>query len=729
MAEIIEKFRVDCNGVIQDVPVCYQHLANKPEFKTINGKKIFLTTGDTETDLQLATNMQVQQAMAAAATAQSEADTLSGTVTTINNRVEEIEGRVESLEAGGGGSGGITVDATMSDTSANPVQNKVVKAYVDGKEAALESSKQAKLVSGSNIKTVGGISLLGSGNIAFPSDYYTKSQTYTKGEIDTKIASAGSGGTIDLSNYFTKTESNSRFALKDHNHEYATKAGSSNAYLGVETDYDETGIPTYTPVYAEYNTPVKLATVNDFANYYTKGQTYTQGEVNDAIDGKVNQKQDKLVSGTNIKTINNQSILGNGNIPFPSDYYTKSQTYTRTEIDSKIASAGSGGTTDLSNYVDLTNNQTITGTKVFKNIYVTGSLFDKDASAGVTGNFLTPSNNGLIWTSIYNYCYSKDAMDDLLYYKQNTLVSGTNIKTINGQSILGSGNITISSGSSPDLSDYYTKGEVDEKIAEISDDVSYIYEPITSEITLEAVDSMDCKPLYVKVEGTIPDGDKVSLGTFSGEYDIYLWSDNRVEVVSVMDLRQATTIETGILEIKFDALMDDGIIQPNWANQAYFVERIEEETKAPLGKDYGYTVRLERDDVEIDVNKVYSLNAIEWDHQLMPSFVLTDNGNPLEMDKIYTLKVLNFLTPQYTQEDYIDIAALFKIKLESGSTGAGTGEGRTFAWSSENAEMLDVGNCRLQSGFDISGVVEITFWTDDTASCYVLLSPFATAEW
>lgn len=728
MAEIIEKFRVDCNGVIQDVPVCYQHLANKPEFKMINGKKIFLTTGDTETNLQLATNTQVNQAMAAAATAQSEVDTLSGRVTTIGNKVEEIEGRVESLEAGGGGGGSITVDSVISDTSTNPVQNKIVKKYVDQEITTLTTSKQNKLISGTNIKTVGGTSILGNGNIPFPSDYYTKSQTYTKGEIDTKIANAGSGGTINLDNYYTIDQVDSKFATKGHNHTYAGRAGSMNAYITVDMELDEASIPTYTPVYVEYDTPVKLATVNDFANYYKKGETYSKNEVNDIRDGLQNNKQDKLVSGTNIKTINGNSILGSGNITI----------------------SGGGSTQDLSNYVDLTSNQTITGTKNLKNIYITGYLYDADASAGETGNFLTPSGNSVKWTSIYNYCYGKDAMDELLDNKQNTLVSGTNIKTINGNSILGSGNITISGGGADttelegrvtELENFTAYAEnnyayktdvedlIDEKIAEISGDISYIYEPITSEITLEAVDNMDCKPLYIKVEGTIPNGDKVSLGTFSGEYDIYLWSDNRVEVVSVMDLRQATTIETGILEIKFDALMDDGIIQPNWANQAYFVERIEEETKAPLGKDYGYTVRLERDDVEIDVNKVYSLNAIEWDHQLMPSFVLTDNGNPLEMDKIYTLKVLNFLTPQYTQEDYIDIAALFKIKLESGSTGAGTGEGRTFAWSSENAEMLDVGNCRLQSGFDISGVVEITFWTDDTASCYVLLSPFATAEW
>lgn len=35
-----------------------------------------------------------------------------------------------------GGSGSVTVDASMSDTSTNPVQNKIVKAYVDSKTAA-----------------------------------------------------------------------------------------------------------------------------------------------------------------------------------------------------------------------------------------------------------------------------------------------------------------------------------------------------------------------------------------------------------------------------------------------------------------------------------------------------------------------------------------------------------------------------------------------------------------
>lgn len=44
------------------------------------------------------------------------------------------------------------------------------------------------------------------------------------------------------------------------------------------------------------------------------------------------------------------------------------------------------------------------------------------------------------WTRIKNY------IDTYLGTKQNTLVSGTNIKTINNKTILGSGNVSIGDG-------------------------------------------------------------------------------------------------------------------------------------------------------------------------------------------------------------------------------------------------------------------------------------------
>lgn len=48
--------------------------------------------------------------------------------------------------------------------------------------------------------------------------------------------------------------------------------------------------------------------------------------------------------------------------------------------------------------------------------------------------------------SVGGNVYTKDEVDALLLEKQDTLVSGTNIKTINNQSILGSGNINIQGG-------------------------------------------------------------------------------------------------------------------------------------------------------------------------------------------------------------------------------------------------------------------------------------------
>ena len=51
------------------------------------------------------------------------------------------------------------------------------------------------------------------------------------------------------------------------------------------------------------------AKIPDMTNYYTKAQT----------DSRIADKQDTLVSGSNIKTVNNISLLGSGNIDVGSD--------------------------------------------------------------------------------------------------------------------------------------------------------------------------------------------------------------------------------------------------------------------------------------------------------------------------------------------------------------------------------------------------------------------------
>ena len=107
----------------------------------------------------------------------------------------------------------------------------------------------------------------------------------------------------------------------------------------------------------------------------------------ESVETAMNDKQDLLVSGTNIKTINNQSILGEGNLEISGDVDLTNY-YTKPEADGKFA--------------------TITG-------------FNEQAA---------------------DISALQTAMDG----KQATLVSGENIKTINSESILGNGDIQINAG-------------------------------------------------------------------------------------------------------------------------------------------------------------------------------------------------------------------------------------------------------------------------------------------
>ena len=254
-------------------------------------------------------------------------------------------------------------------------------------------NKQDKLVSGTNIKTINGTSILGSGNIAI----------------------TGEGGSIDTSSFATKTE----------------------------------------------------------------------------VNTNLSKKQDKLVSGTNIKTINGQSLLGNGNIEITGGSTESPGTETvETDMLSLMtygkaveqnAEQGTvGSIVDNAtcwatvNPVSVTEGQeytlTMDGTWMWVFTYDDSDNFVSSLTTGSEGNpqtfTFTPDTSNIRFgcydaNRALTYCTltttrttgggidtSKFATKADLAKKQNLLVSGTNIKTINGMSMLGSGNISISSGSS-----------------------------------------------------------------------------------------------------------------------------------------------------------------------------------------------------------------------------------------------------------------------------------------
>ncbi len=79
------------------------------------------------------------------------------------------------------------------------------------------------------------------------------------------------------------------------------------------------------------------------------------------------------------------------------------------------------------------------------NSNITGSL---NVSAGITGSLLGTASYATqalstSWGSIAGTLSNQTDLSSSLASKQSTLISGTNIKTINSQSLLGSGNLSV----------------------------------------------------------------------------------------------------------------------------------------------------------------------------------------------------------------------------------------------------------------------------------------------
>ena len=173
-----------------------------------------------------------------------------------------------------------------------------------------------------------------------------------------------------------------------------------------------------------------------------------------ATTASVNNKQDKLTSGSNIKTINNASVLGSGNISVQPTLVsgTNIKTINGNSLlgsgDITIEGGGNG------NIVELTQSEYNSITPEDDTLYV---ITDAPAvEIPDTENFVDKDT----------LTYEIDAINITINTKQDKLTSGTNIKTINGNSLLGSGNIIIEGGST-DLSNYYTKNEVDNIVGDI----------------------------------------------------------------------------------------------------------------------------------------------------------------------------------------------------------------------------------------------------------------------
>lgn len=167
---------------------------------------------------------------------------------------------------------------------------------------------------------------------------------------------------------------------------------------------------------------------------WATGDKITSTKMNHLEQG-VADAQEKLVSGTNIKTVNNQSLLGAGNITISGGGAVNSvngQTGT-VVLDAEDVGALPDSTTiptQLSQLSDDSAHRLVTDS-------------EKSTWNG-KGTYSKPST-GIPKTDLASAVQTSLGKAD---NAQPLLVSGTTIKTINGTSLLGSGNIDVSGGGS-----------------------------------------------------------------------------------------------------------------------------------------------------------------------------------------------------------------------------------------------------------------------------------------
>lgn len=250
---------------------------------------------------------------------------------------------------------------------------------------------------------------------------------------------------------------------------------------------DITGKPEFAEVATsgDYNDLTNKPTIPDVSNLATKAEiadmeTRSHAEATYATKQQVANKQDQLVSGTNIKTVNGQPLLGNGNIQIEGggtiNCDSELSTTSENPVQNKVITNAINGKQDAGDYAlksEIPDVSTLaTKEELAAKLDTATYNVDKPTFAlkteipNISGLATKTELSGKLDTATYNsekasfetkenaaatYQVKGDyATTAQLNSKQDTLVPGTNIKTINGNSLLGKGDVTIQGGGTVD---------------------------------------------------------------------------------------------------------------------------------------------------------------------------------------------------------------------------------------------------------------------------------------
>lgn len=241
---------------------------------------------------------------------------------------------------------------------------------------------------------------------------------------------------------YTKTQwVNNQAPALDADHLNHIEQGIKDAHDGLDGKADAADIPT------------KVSDLQNDAGYTSNQGTLTGITMNGSSKGTsgnvdlgtvltqhqdISGKQDTLVSGTNIKTINGSSLLGPGNIV--------------------IEGGGGGGSENIAAEYSASATYAVGDYCIYDGQLYRCTTAIATAEAWTAAHWTMATVGGELTDLKGDIPQNvSDLTNDLGFQtasqvatavatKQDTLVSGTNIKTINGSSLLGSGDVEVKGG-------------------------------------------------------------------------------------------------------------------------------------------------------------------------------------------------------------------------------------------------------------------------------------------
>ena len=257
----------------------------------------------------------------------------------------------------------------------------------------------------------------------------------------------GIQASVDLSGYYTKLEVDNK--LQD--------------YLAITT-FNNT-IQQINTKQQEQDTLIsQKANTSDLDNYYNKSEVDSKVET---INNEVNTKQDILTAGNNI-TISNNVISANVPQVDLSDYYTK------TQIDGKVDTINN----ELNGYAKINesnNGQFYIGNKNSKHIWFSqpfqysGNTYSSMKIRNGNTNYFTMEHNFNTNQSIISNPSGSIQLKNVATPTENS--DGVNKAYVDTK---------IANIPSTDLTNYYTKSEIDTKISEVDAKIDWEVVPSTS---------------------------------------------------------------------------------------------------------------------------------------------------------------------------------------------------------------------------------------------------------